>query len=273
MRKSLLFTVLAAISMTTMNAQKVFNVWPDGPADDNGADNTAVLTVYNPAKGVENSGKAIVICPGGGYAMLAMDHEGHDIARILAAEGITAAVLKYRLPNGHHNIPADDAREAIRIVRRHAQEWGVNPDKVGIAGSSAGGHLASTVLTHHKDSLSTPSYGLLFYPVISARPGITHEGSAINLLGDKIGRGKWVKEYSNDEQVDQATPPTMLLLSSDDKTVPVENSLRFYSALINNGIEAEMHIYPVGGHGWGMHENFAHHRPMVDAMIDWINRR
>ncbi len=272
MRKLMMLTVLATATWT-MNAQQVFNVWPDGPADNNGADNTSTLTVYTPSEGVENTGKALVICPGGGYAMLAIGHEGHEMARLLADNGITAAVLKYRLPNGHHNIPADDAREAIRIVRRHAQDWGVDPAKVGISGFSAGGHLASTVLTHHKDSLSIPSYGLLFYPVISARPGITHEGSAINLLGDKMGRARWVREYSNDEQIDKTTPPTMLLLSSDDNTVPVDNSLRFYKNLIDNGIEAEMHIYPVGGHGWGMNKDFSYRRPMTEAMIDWISRR
>lgn len=272
MKKILLLTAMAAAAIS-VNAQQVLNIWPDGPAEDNRADNTATLTVYTPADGTENTGKAIVICPGGGYVMLAMDHEGHEMARILADKGITAAVLKYRLPNGHHNIPADDAREAIRIVRRHAAEWGVNPEKIGISGFSAGGHLASTVLTHHRDSLSTPSYGLLFYPVISARPGITHDGSAINLLGDKVGVSKWVAQYSNDEHVDTATPPTMLLLSSDDTTVPVDNSLLFYKALVNNGIETEMHIYPTGNHGWGMHTTFPFHHTMIDAMIDWINRR
>ena len=263
---------MIATSLCAM-AQQVFNVWPDGPADDNGADNLATLTVYTPAANIENTGKALVICPGGGYAMLALDHEGHQMAQILADNGITAAVLKYRLPNGHHNIPADDAREAIRIVRRHAQEWGINPDKVGIAGFSAGGHLASTVLTHHADSLSVPSYGLLFYPVISARPGLTHDGSANNLLGDKVGYSKWVAEYSNDERIDKNTPPTMLLLSSNDDTVWVDNSLRFYKALVDNGIETEMHIYPIGGHGWGMHPEFRYHNDMVKAMIDWIKLR
>lgn len=267
--------ILLAISLTAIaaRAQQTINVWPDGPADDNGADNQATLTVYTPGPDVENTGTALVICPGGGYVLLAMDHEGHEMARLLASQGITAAVLKYRLPNGHHNIPADDAREAIRIMRRNATAWGINPDKVGIAGFSAGGHLASTVLTHHADSLSVPSYGLLFYPVISARPGITHDGSAINLLGDKLGRSRWVAEYSNDEKVDANTPPTMLLLSSDDTTVPVDNSLRFYKALVDNHIETELHIYPTGGHGWGMHTDFRYHRPMLDAMLSWLTRR
>lgn len=255
-------------------AQQVINVWPDGPADDNGADNLATLTVYTPDDaGVENTGIAMVICPGGGYAMLALDHEGHQMAKILADNGITAAILKYRLPNGHHNIPADDAREAIRIVRRNADKWGVNPDKVGISGFSAGGHLASTVLTHHADSLSIPSYGLLFYPVVSARPGITHDGSANNLLGDKVGQSKWVAEYSNAEHVDKSTPPTMLMLSSDDNAVWVDNSLQFYKALVDNGIETEMHIYPIGGHGWGMHSHFKYHDAMIQAMLQWIKDR
>ncbi|MDE7385745.1 MAG: alpha/beta hydrolase [Muribaculaceae bacterium] len=272
MKRQLLSLALIATSLCAM-AQQVINVWPDGPADDNGADNLATLTVYTPGADVENTGIAMVICPGGGYAMLALDHEGHQMAKILADNGITATVLKYRLPNGHHNIPADDAREAIRIVRRNADKWGVNPDKVGISGFSAGGHLASTVLTHHADSLSVPSYGLLFYPVVSARPGITHDGSANNLLGDKVGQSKWVAEYSNAEHVDKTTPPTMLLLSSNDDTVWVDNSLQFYKALVDNGIETEMHIYPIGGHGWGMHPHFKYHDVMTRAMIDWIKGR
>ena len=271
--KKIILSLTLAIATLAAGAQQVINVWPDGPADDNGADNLAELTIYNVPEGVENTGKAIVICPGGGYVMLAMAHEGTEIASLLASKGITAAVLKYRLPNGHHNIPADDAREAIRIMRRNAKEWGIDVNKVGIAGSSAGGHLASTVLTHHADSLSVPSFGLLFYPVISARPGLTHDGSAINLLGDKVGYRKWVSEYSNDEHVDANTPPTMLLLSADDITVFPENSLRFLQRLIDNGVEAEMHVYPVGNHGWGMHKDFPYHDVMVNAMVDWILRR
>lgn len=271
--KKLFISIALCAATLAAGAQQVIKVWPDGPADDNGADNLAELTVYNVPEGIENTGKAIVICPGGGYGMLAMDHEGREIAELLASRGITAGVLKYRLPNGHHNIPADDAREAIRIMRRNAKAWGIDTGKVGIAGSSAGGHLASTVLTHHADSLSVPSFGLLFYPVISARPGITHDGSAINLLGDKLGHSKWVAEYSNDEHVDAQTPPTLLLLSADDTAVWPDNSLRFFRALTKNGVEAEMHIYPVGGHGWGMHKNFPFHDAMTATMLDWLMRR
>ncbi|MCM1449367.1 MAG: alpha/beta hydrolase [Clostridiales bacterium] len=271
--KKLILTMAIAISTLSMSAQQVMNVWPDGPADDNGADNVATLTVYHPDKNVENTGKALVICPGGGYVFLAMDHEGHEMAKMLAGKGITAAVLKYRLPNGHHTIPADDAREAIRIVRRNAQEWGVDPAKIGISGFSAGGHLASTVLTHHKDSLSMPNYGVLYYPVISARPGITHDGSANALLGASVGDSKLVAEYSNDEKVDANTPPTILLLSTNDNTVWIDNSLQFYRALARNGVETEIHIYPVGGHGWGMHETFPYHQAVVDNMLRWINQR
>lgn len=272
MRKMIL-ALTVALSALGLSAQQTFNLWPDGPADDNGADNEATLTVYHPADGVENTGKAIVICPGGGYAMLAIDHEGHQMARLLAEKGITAAVLKYRLPNGHHNIPADDAREAIRIMRRHAKEWGIAPDKIGISGFSAGGHLASTVLTHYKDTLSIPNFGVLFYPVISARPGITHDGSANNLLGEQVGDSRMVAEYSNDEKVDSHTPPTLLLLSTNDTTVPVDNSLQFYRQLATHGVATEMHIYPIGGHGWGMRKDFPYHDAVVSTMLAWIGRQ
>ncbi len=269
MKRYLLSATLIFASLGAM-AQQVINLWPNGAADDNGADNIAELTVYTPRPGVENTGKAVVICPGGGYEGLAIGHEGHEMAEILAAKGITGVVLKYRLPNGHHNIPADDAREAMRYVRRHAAEWGVDPEKIGISGFSAGGHLASTVLTHHVDSLSIPNFGLLFYPVVSVRPGITHDGSAIHLLGDKLGHANWVKLYSNDEQVNASTPPTMLLLSSDDTTVWVDNSLRFYKAMVDNNVPVEMHIFPTGNHGWGMHKEFKYHRQVIDNMLRWI---
>lgn len=272
MKKLILLTIAAALTQL-MPAQTTLNVWPDGPTDNNGADNEATITVYTPPTGTANSGKALVICPGGGYEMLAMDHEGHEMARMLAEHGITGVVLKYRLPNGHHNIPADDAREAIRIVRRHASEWGINSDKVGISGFSAGGHLASTVLTHPTDSLSTPSFGVLIYPVISARPGLTHDGSAIHLLGDKVGMSRWVQEYSNDEHVNATTPPTILLLSSDDTTVWPDNSIRFFQAMVRNNVETEMHVYPVGNHGWGMRASFPHHKAMTASVLDWIDRR
>ncbi len=253
-----------------MTAQETFNVWPDGTPDDNGHDNTSTLTVYHPAKGVENTGKAVVICPGGGYEFLAMDHEGHEIAQLMAQNGVTAAVLKYRLPHGNRLIPAEDAREALRIMRRNARYWGIDSAKVGIAGSSAGGHLASTVSVHHVDKAGTPSFSILFYPVISTDPKITHHGSINNLLGNMAKDSDMLDFYSNDKHVDANTPPTIIVVSGDDTTVPVANSLRYYQALSDNKVPAEMHVYPSGEHGWGMHDNFRYHDVMTKSLVDWV---
>ncbi len=245
-------------------------LWDETPMD-NGNDNVAEITVYHPVPTV-NSGAAVVICPGGGYEMLAMDHEGHQIANWLASNGITSVVLKYRLPHGNHLIPATDAREAIRKVRANASAWGVNPSLVGIAGSSAGGHLASTVSTHITDSESHPDFAILFYPVISSDPAITHQGSMNNLLGAKVSDPDMLRCYSNDKQVTPATPPTLLLLSDDDLTVPAVNSTRYYNALKANGVPATMYIFPIGEHGWGFHETFAYSKNVRELMLDWLTR-
>lgn len=250
------------------NAQETLNLWPDGAPDDNGNDNTAAVTVYHP-RGI-NTGNAVVICPGGAYVFLAMDHEGRQIADLLADHGITSIVLKYRFPHGHDLIPAEDARQAIKLMRENAKEWGVDPQKVGIMGSSAGGHLASTVSTHLVDSLARPDFAVLFYPVISMKPEITHAGSASSLLGENVNNPEYVALYSNEEQVTPATPPTLLLLSGDDTTVPAENSLRYYTALIANGVPAEMHVWPVGEHGWGMNDTFRYHDEMVATMLRYL---
>lgn len=250
-------------------AQETFNLWPEGAPDNNGHDNIAEVTLYRPNG--NNTGKAVVICPGGAYEVLAMDHEGRQIAEILANHGITSFVLKYRFPHGHDLIPAEDARQAIKLMRENAQKWGVDPAKVGIMGSSAGGHLASTVSTHITDSLTRPDFAVLFYPVISMKPEITHAGSAHNLLGDNVDNPEYITLYSNELQVSHATPPTLLLLSGDDTCVPAENSLRYYSALIANGIPAEMHIWTVGGHGWGMNDSFRYHDEMVAEMLRYLS--
>ena len=194
------------------------------------------------------NGIALVMCPGGGYYGLAMEHEGKRLAGILNDYGITLAVLKYRMPNSHHEIPAEDARRAIRILRDNSQKWGIDKSKVGIGGASAGGHLASTVATHFTDSLSHPDFQVLLYPVISMKDGITHEGSKQLLLGETPSQ-QLVELYSNETQVTPQTPPAFIVLSGDDTLVPIENSLLYYKALNDNGIPSSLHIYPKGGHG------------------------
>lgn len=260
---------ICVMGMSTASAQDKMNVWPQGPATDNGHDNVAELTVYHPSASA-NTGKAIVICPGGGYTHLAMDHEGAMMAQWFADHGVTAAVLKYRLPHGNRVIPADDAREAMRIMRRNAAAWGVDPAQVGIAGSSAGGHLASTVCTHFQDSLSHPSFAVLFYPVISSDPAIWHSGSFKNLLGNQFADADMLQLYSNDRQVSETTPPTLLVLSDDDRTVPSLNSIHYYTALKKNGIKSTMHIYPTGGHGWGFRDKFKHVPEVKASILDWL---
>lgn len=221
------------------------------------------LRVYLPPAGKAN-GTAVVICPGGGYLHLAYTHEGTDVARMLNDLGITAFLLKYRLPNDETMIdksigPLQDAQRAIQLVRGRAAEWGVNPERVGIMGFSAGGHVASTAGTHfnlavidnpEKISLR-PDFMILLYPVISFVDSIAHRGSRDNLIGLHPDEAL-IRKFSNEYQVTPDTPPAFLVHAEDDKTVPVANSLHFFEALEQNGVPAEMHIYPRGGHGFGM---------------------
>lgn len=221
------------------------------------------LEVFMPAKEKAN-GTAIIICPGGGYAHLAFDHEGYKVAKWLTGLGITAFILKYRLPSdlimADKSIgPLQDAQKAMRIVRRDAGKWNIKPNKIGIMGFSAGGHLASTLSAHYNDNVYTPvdtisarpDFSILIYPVVSMDPKITHRGSKNNLLGKKPGK-ETVKRFSNELMVNENTPPAFLVHAADDKAVPVENSINYFLALKKNNIPAELHIYEKGGHGFGL---------------------
>lgn len=274
-----LFTLFLVMSTTALFAQQKIElqVWPDGAPNTNGLEteetearpnrptniSTATLTVYVAKNG---NGKAIVACPGGGYVHLAMDHEGHDMAAWYNAQGITYAVLKYRMPNTHDDVPLSDALQAIRIMRQHAEEWGI--EKVGIMGSSAGGHLASTAATHFTED-SRPDFQILFYPVISMDLAICHKGSRERLIGKTPTEDK-VRLYSNELQVTAQTPPAFIMHSSDDRTVPVENSLRYYQALVKNKVPASLHCYPIGGHGWGFRDNFLYKREWTGELEKWL---
>lgn len=243
------------------------------------------IEVRLPARANSN-GRAVIICPGGGYARLSYNWEGIDVANVLNAKGIAAIVLKYRLPDEASNetprlSPLLDAKRAMRLVRSRAEEWSIDPDKIGIMGFSAGGHLASTLGTHFDlgdpeaadpiDRLSSrPDFMILMYPVISMVEGVTHSGSRNNLLGESPSQ-ELVDEYSNELQISAETPPTLLIHSSDDKSVPVENSLRFYHGLIEHGVAAEMHLYPYGGHGFGLALGKGRLERWSELCTDWIN--
>lgn len=219
------------------------------------------LSVFIPEK---PNGTAIVICPGGGYAYLAINKEGYKVAKWLNTLGITAFVLKYRLPSDQimedKTIgPLQDAQEAIRYIKRNAAKWGVNTEKVGIIGFSAGGHLASTLSTHYNDLVykaidtvsAKPSFSILIYPVLSMDDKITHKGSRNNLLGAAPSEAL-IEKYSNEKQIDAATPPTYIVHAMDDKTVPVENSINYLLALKKNNVPCEIHLYESGKHGFGL---------------------
>lgn len=223
------------------------------------------MTVYLPQEETA-TGAAVVICPGGGYGGLAIDKEGHDIARWLNGFGVAGFVLKYRLPRPEgivygHTGPLSDAQRAIRIVRSRAEEWNVDPGRVGIMGFSAGGHLASTAGTHFDPGIADsadslrgitcrPDFQILIYPVISMNPKRYHSGSSRNLIGENPSE-ELVRLFSNELQVAEDTPPAFLITTGDDR-VKAENSIHHYLALHEAGVPAEMHVYPTGGHGYGL---------------------
>lgn len=264
-----------------MNAQTVL-LWPNGAPGAKGdteADKPT-LTLY-PASGANKVPTGVVVCPGGGYVNLAMDHEGKQIAEWLNNLGISAFVLKYRLgPEYHYPIELWDAQRAIRYVRAHAQEFGIDPNRIGVWGFSAGGHLASTTGTHFdkgdpngvepidKQS-SRPDFKILAYPVITFLEPYTHLGSLHALLGEKPDP-QLVRALSNELQVTPQTPPTFLFHTSDDPVVPVQNSVQFYSALRQAGVPAEMHIYLHGRHGVGLAQNDLVLKTWPDRLADWL---
>lgn len=241
-------------------------LWPNGaPGAKGGEDrDKPTITRYAPPADKAN-GAAVVICPGGGYAHLSMDKEGRLPALWLNNLGVTAFVLKYRLaPQYSQPAPMQDVQRAIRMVRSHAKEWGIDPDRIGVWGFSAGGHLASTAATHFDQGLSgsdpidsvscRPNFAILSYPVISMEPGVTHSGSRNNLIG-KNPDSALADLYSNEKQVTAKTPPTFLFHTGQDTAVVPENSIRFYKALLQNKVPAEMHIYQNGPHGVGLAQN------------------
>ena len=188
------------------------------------------------------------------------------MAAWLNAQGYTLAVLKYRMPNGHDEVPLSDALQAMRILRQHSEEWKIS--KIGVMGASAGGHLASTVATHYTED-SRPDFQVLFYPVISMQSDITHRGSRENLIG-KNPSEELVNKYSNELQVNAQTPPAFILHSSDDGGVPVENSIRYYQALVKNRVPVSLHCYPVGGHGWGYRDSFPYKHEWQSELEKWL---
>jgi acetyl esterase/lipase len=228
------------------------------------------------------NGKSVIICPGGGYSILASGHEGMDVAKQFVDIGVTAFVLKYRIPsdrtaNDKSLAPLQDAQQAIRLVRKNAEKWGLKANKIGIMGFSAGGHLAATATTLFTENADPsvsdttsvrPDFSILVYPVISFDSLITHKGSRNNLIGAKP-TAEMTKKFSNELQVTPQTPPVFLVHAGDDGAVPVENSLRFYQACIKNKVPTDMHLYAKGGHGFGLNNKTTEDK-WFDRLAVWL---
>lgn len=238
-------------------------LWPDGAPGAVGSDEVdqPTIRIYRPSK--DATGTAVVICPGGGYAVLATDHEGHQVAKWFSSVGVTGVVLKYRhSPRYRHPTPLSDVQRAIRHVRSHAAALGVSPRRIGVMGFSAGGHLASTVSTHFDGGQSDagdpvdrvscrPDFSILAYPVISLTADFAHKGSGRNLLGENPDP-ELLQNLSNETQVTEQTPPAFLFHTGEDAGVPVQNAIVYYQACLKRRVPAELHVYQFGPHGLGL---------------------
>ncbi len=279
--KYLLFTIAIAACAQTAPVPEL--LWPNGAPEALGSGDVDKPSI-TPYLAKSPNGTAVIVCPGGGYAHLAMDHEGVQIAKWLNSLGITAFVLQYRLgPKYHHPAMIDDAHRAIRTVRTRAASLHIHPDRIGIWGFSAGGHLASTAATHFdagdpnaSDPIdragSRPDFAILSYAVISLNSEYAHVGSRDNLLGKTPDR-KLVDDLSNDQRVTAQTPPTFLFHTSADTAVPAENSVRFYLALRKAGVPAELHIFQNGPHGVGLAPTDATLSAWGGLLANWLRER
>lgn len=227
------------------------------------------MTIF-PAAPALNTGAAVLLFPGGGYGFVSSQKEGTHFARWFAEQGVTAVVLKYRMPYGHHEIPAEDAVRAFELFRKCAPRYGVDPKRIGVMGFSAGGHLAATMLVHGTGA-ARPDFGILAYPVITFDEALTHQGSVLFLLGEQPDPALR-NHYSLERHVTEQTPPTLILASCDDTTVRVENSLLFFDALRAHDVPTSLHLFPSGGHGWGFVSDFRYHEIMKELVMDWIEQ-
>lgn len=270
LKKFFMLCVIATTASMAHGYEKI-KVWPAGMPNDNQyvvseADSLNMNITNEPVIHLfpaENSvGKVVLICPGGGYSLLATEHEGTDYAPWFNRQGVDVAVLQYRMPNGHSDVPLSDAQQALRILRQRYPD-----SKVGIMGFSAGGHLASTAATHFVDDVTRPDFQILFYPVIEMSGKNSHPWSREKLLG-KDATPEQIAVFDNQLHVTPQTPPAFILHSTDDTTVPVANSINYYTALVENKVPASLHIYPIGEHGWGFRDNYLY-KPMWAAELEY----
>jgi acetyl esterase/lipase len=283
----ILFPVVFCVATAAAAAEPgVVVLWPEGAPGAKGdrPEDKPQITVWRPDED-KSEGAAIVVCPGGGYGALALDHEGKQIAEWLNSIGITAAVLEYRHRNkGYgHPAPMQDVQRAIRTVRARAAEWSIDPKRVGVLGFSAGGHLASTAATHFdggtvnsEDPVERqscrPDFAILCYPVIAFDQPYTHKGSQRNLLGENPSQNL-IESMSSERQVTSQTPPTFLWHTTEDTAVPPENSVQFYLALRRAEVPAELHIFERGRHGVGLGKGLPGVSHWPKLCEEWLRTR
>lgn len=281
-RKIILLSMLIQLlSISNIHSQQTefdIDLWPGGLPNTNGIDHLPYddatsnfkpsMRIFLPPKEIA-TGRMVLALPGGGYGGLAYHHEGYDWADFFNEQGIALAVLKYRMPKGAREVPFSDAEEALRLLNINSEAWNINLNDIGIMGSSAGGHLASTIATHLKSEFR-PDFQILFYPVITMDPTFTHMGSRKNLLGEDVSQ-ELERQYSNEKQISPDTPRALILFSDDDTAVPSINGICYYLGLKENKVPASLHIYPSGGHGWGIRKDFKYHDEMLANLRSWLS--
>ena len=263
---------------TVQQKNRIILLWPDGAPTSNGLAGVeledapnAISNISNPSllvyPATKPNGKAILMCPGGGLSKISIGHEGRDMAAWFNAQGITYAVLKYRMPNGHREVPLDDVRQGLRILRNYSEEWKIT--KVGVMGASIGGYIAGHAAIFGVDD-ARPDFQILLYPVISMRDGLTHLPSRERLMGPHPS-GDEIAACSLDRYVSPETPAAFIALAGDDQAVTPENSLLYYRALMDNRVPASLHIYPEGGHGFGFSDTFRYKRQWLAELEKWLD--
>lgn len=263
---------------TIQQKNRIILLWPDEAPTSNGLAGVeledapnAISNISNPSllvyPATKPNGKAILMCPGGGLSKISIGHEGRDMAAWFNAQGITYAVLKYRMPNGHREVSLDDVRQGLRILHNYSEEWKIT--KVGVMGASIGGYIAGHAAIFGVDD-ARPDFQILLYPVISMLPHLTHLKSRKRLLGANPMHEE-EEAFSLELHVNSLTPPAFIALASDDEAVSPENSVLYYLALLKNKVSASLHIYPKGGHSFGFRDNFVYKRQWTDELEKWLS--
>lgn len=261
----------------TQQKNRIIYLWPHGAPTSNGLAGVeledtpnAISNISKPSllvyPAAEPNGKAILMCPGGGFNRISIGHEGRDMAAWFNAQGITYAVLKYRMPNGHREVPIDDMRQGLRLLRDNAEEWKIT--RIGIMGASIGGYLAAHAAVFGSGDIR-PDFQILLYPMISMTPSLTHLNTRARLLGEHPTTED-EKAYSLELHVTPQAPPAFIALASDDEIINPENSLLYYLVLLKNKVSVSLHIYPKGGHSFGFRDSFIFKRQWTGELEKWL---